>query len=105
MQVWLPAATKADRGELGAAVKESGLFSGASHLEGGGLTSHSPSPPLCVGRGFYRGEGDRTRRPREGLQSSLCADDTVYSDKTSDGAVRHPGLVTLASRHLSFMSS
>ena len=56
MQDRLPAAIKA-----GADVKESGLFSDASHLEDGGLRSQSPSPPLIGGPGFYKeGEGNRT---------------------------------------------
>ena len=49
MQVQLPAATKANTQEAGADVKESGLFSGARHLEDGGLLSQSPSAPGKMG--------------------------------------------------------
>ena len=67
MQVQLPAATKANTQEAGADVKESGLFSGASHLGDGGLTSRSPAPHLCGGRGFYKqGEGKQNREIKGG---------------------------------------
>ena len=68
-QGWLPAAAKANTSEAGADVKESGLFVDASHLEDGGLTSQSPSPPLSGGRGFHKeGEGNRTKRSREWVE-------------------------------------
>lgn len=65
-QVQLPIATKAtNTQEAGANVKESGLFSVASHLEDGELTleahllggwgTYVSSPPLSEGRGFLLG--------------------------------------------------
>ena len=66
---------KANTQDAGADVKESGLFSGAGHLEDGGLMSQSPSPPLSGNRGFYKRErGTEQRGQGRGLQSSLRAD-------------------------------
>ena len=75
-QVQLPASTETSTQEVGADVKESGLFSDAGHLEDAGLTFQSSSPPFSAVRGFYKeGEGNRTKRWREGLRSSLHADE------------------------------
>lgn len=71
----MQATVKAGTGEAGADLKESGLFSGARNLEDGELTSQSPSPHLREGRGFYKVRKNRTKRPREGLESSVCADE------------------------------
>ena len=67
-------ATKANTRGVGADVKESGLFSDAGHLEDGGLTFQSSSPPFSAVRGFYKeGEGNRTERSREGVEKfSTC---------------------------------
>ena len=55
--------------EAGADVKESGLFSGAGHLEDGGLMSPSLSPYLSEGAE----RGNRTKRSRErGEKFSTC---------------------------------
>ena len=97
---------EANTQEAGADVKESGLFLDAGHLEDGRLmsqspfledgrlTSQSPSPPLIRGRGFYKeGEGNRTKRSREGVGKFYMQMSTVHSDL--DGLV----CVILASRH------
>ena len=65
-QVHLPVATKANTQETGADVKQSGLFSVASHLEDLGLMSHSPSPPLSGGKGFYKEEGEQNKEIKAG---------------------------------------
>ena len=67
--MWLPAPTKANTGEAGADVKESGFFQVLARLEDGDLMSQSPSPHLSGGRGFYKeGGGDRTKRSRERIE-------------------------------------
>ena len=44
--------------------------------EDGGLTSHSPSPPLSAGRGFFKeGWGTEQRDQGRGVQSSLRAEE------------------------------
>ena len=88
MQVRLPAAWKANTQEAGADVKESGLFSDADHLEDEGLMCQSPSPHLSGGRGvFEKGEGNRTRRSREGVEKFPLSRPayTVHSGKASYG--------------------
>ena len=73
--------------EADADVKESGIFSGAGHLQDGGLMSQSPSLPLSGGRGFYK-RGTEQRDQGRGLKSSPHAQvSTVHSDKASDGPV------------------
>ena len=62
MQVWLPAATKANSQGAGADVKASGLFSGASHLEDGGPVSQSPSPLSVEAGAFIRRERGTEQR-------------------------------------------
>ena len=67
------ATTKANTQESGADVKESGLFADAASRRGG-LMSKNPSPHLSGGKAFYKeGEGNRTKRWRKGLKSSLHA--------------------------------
>ena len=51
-QVRLPATMQANTREAGGDIKESGLFSGASNLEDGGLMSQSTSPHFSRGRDF-----------------------------------------------------
>ena len=56
-----PAATKANTRGAGAAVKASGLFVDAGHLDNGGPMSQSPSLHLSGHRDFYKeGKGNRT---------------------------------------------
>ena len=94
MQVQRCATSKANTHEAGADIKESGFFSGASHLEDGGVLSQSPFLPLNGGRGLYKeGEGNRTKRSREGVGKFYMQMSTVHSDL--DGLV----CVILASRH------
>ena len=102
MQVQLSAATKANIREAGADVKESGLLSGAGHLEDGGLMSQSPSSPLSGGRGFCKeGEGNRTKRTRKVVEKFSY----VQMSPVGRASVHHPGLVILASCHPGFTSS
>ena len=79
---------KANTWEAGADVKESGLFSGAGHLEDVGLTSQSPSSGkvrdsrrqahllLSVEAEAFirRGRGTEERDQGRGLRSPLRAD-------------------------------
>ena len=48
--------------------------SDAGHLEDGGLMSQNSSPHLSGGGGFYKeGEGNRTKKSREGFEKlSMC---------------------------------
>ena len=69
---------KVNTWEADADIKESGLFSGASHLEDGRLTSQSLSPHLSGGRGFYKevgGGGAEQSDQGKGLKSSLGVDE------------------------------
>ena len=87
-QVRLPAATKANTEQAGADVKDSGLFSGASHLEDGGLMTPSPSPPLSGGRGVYKeGEGNRAEINGGGWKVPSVQTSTVHFGKASGGLV------------------
>ena len=88
-QVQLPASTETSTQEVGADVKESGLFSGASHLEDRVLTSQSPSPGKMGDSCFKvhlllsveaevserRQRGTEQRDQGRGFRSSLRADD------------------------------
>ena len=68
-QVQMPTITKVTTQEVGADVKESGLFPCASNQEDRGFISQSPSPHPSVCRGFHKkGEGKRTKRSREGVE-------------------------------------
>ena len=77
-QVRLPATTKSNTWEAGADVKESGLFSGAGHLEDGGVDSHVKAHPhiSVEAEVFIRRERGTEQRDRgRGLESSVCADE------------------------------
>ena len=64
---------KANTQDAGVDVKESGLFSGSTTWKMG--DSHLKAH-LSGGRGFYKeGKGNRTKRSRRGLKSSLHADE------------------------------
>ena len=87
-QVWRPASAKTNTQKAGADLKKSGLFSDASNLGDGGLTSQSPSPGkmgdshlkthlynTVEAEVFIRRErGTEQRGQGRGLKSSLCAD-------------------------------
>ena len=99
-QVRLPAATKANTREAGADVKESGLFSGARHLEDGGLMSQSLSPgktghsllqvlspPLSRGRGVYKEGGEQNKEIKAGGWKGLYVQTSAVRlvDEASEG--------------------
>ena len=83
MQVWLPAATKANTQVAGADIKQSGLFrcwpSGRWRMyvskpiswEDGGLMSQSLSPPLSGGTGLKRGRGEQNKEIKGGGRKVL----------------------------------
>lgn len=76
MWIQLPATTKAHTGKAGTDVEESDLVSGRGRLEDGELMSQRPSFHISGGRRSHKeGQGNRTKRPRVGLKSSLCADE------------------------------
>ena len=119
-QAWLPAAaaTNANTRETGADVKESGLFSGAGHLEGGGLVSQSPSPGkmgdsrlkahhhLSVqAEVFIRRERGTEEIKGGGCKVLYVQTSPVHSHKASDSGCASSWLVILASRHPGFTSS
>ena len=78
---------KANTKETGAHVKERYLFSGAGHLEDGGLSSQSPAPPLHGGRGFIRRERGQNKEIRGGVcKVPYLPMSTVLSNKAGEGS-------------------